>query len=115
DGEALRLGVWHPREALRARRVDVAAGRRADVARDRRAPAEVVGWRDVGQEVEALVVAKVRAGLDEAGGIDDEGRLAVRLDRADEPGDALGGHQPTPTLPGPARGRVPARAFPFRL
>jgi hypothetical protein len=53
------------------------------------APAQVVDRRDVGQEVEALLVAQVRARLDDAGGIDDERRLTVRLLALDEAGDAL--------------------------
>ncbi len=60
-----------------------------------RAPAEVVGGRDVREEVEALLVAEVRARLDEPRGVDDERRLAVRLLRLDEAGHAVEAHEAT--------------------
>ena len=62
------------------------------------APAEVVDGREVGQEVEALLVAEVRAGLDDAGRVDDERRLAVRLLALDEPRDAFEGQLATPRI-----------------
>ena len=87
DREALRLRQRDPREPLRAGHVNVAPRRRADVAGDLLlAPAEVVGRGDVGEEVEAVLVAQRRAGLDETCGIDDERRLAERLARLDDAG-----------------------------
>jgi hypothetical protein len=84
---------------LRAGQIEVAAACRADVAGDAvTAPAEVVGRRDVGQEVEALDVAQVRARLDQPRRIDDEGCLAVRLAGLDEAGDALVGQDATPRI-----------------
>jgi len=62
------------------------------------APAEVVDGRDVGQEVEALFVAEVRTGLDDAGRIDDERRLPVRVFALDEPGDAFERQLATPRI-----------------
>ena len=69
--------------------VEVAARRRADVPGDALlAPAEVVRGGDVAQEVEPLLVAEVRARLDEACRVDDEGRLAECLARLDDARDA---------------------------
>jgi hypothetical protein len=94
--EALRLRLWRLREALRAGQVEVAARGRPDVARDAVAPpSEVVGSRDVGQEVEALDVAEVFARLDEPGRVDDERGLTVSLAGLDEAGDALVGQLAT--------------------
>jgi hypothetical protein len=99
DGEPGRLRIRRSRVALRAQRVDVAAGRGAVVAGDlARAPAEVVDGRDVGEEVEALLVAEVRAGLDDPGRIDDERRLAVRVLALDEPGNPFEGQLATPRI-----------------
>jgi hypothetical protein len=65
-----------------------------DVARDAPfAPAEVVGGRDVREEVEPLLVAKVRADLDEARGVDDERALAVGLLDPFDTGDLAPGGQ----------------------
>jgi hypothetical protein len=75
---------------LRHRTVQVAALDGADVARDAvLAPAEVVGRRDVREEAEALLVAQVQACLDQPCALDDERRLAVRLDRLYESWDGL--------------------------
>jgi hypothetical protein len=99
DGEPGRLRLRRPRVALRAQRVDVAAGRGAVVAGDAAlAPAEVVDGRDVGQEVEALLVAQVRAGLDETCRVYDERRLAVRVLALDEPRNAFEGQLATPRI-----------------
>ena len=76
------------------------------------APAEVVDGRDVGQEVEALFVAEVRAGLDEASQVDDQRRLAVRLPALDEPGDSLEGQLATPRIS--YAGGTPALIFSWR-
>jgi hypothetical protein len=58
DREPSRLRLRRSRVALRTQCIDVTAGRRAVVAGDRAlAPAEVVDRRDVGQEVEAFLVA----------------------------------------------------------
>jgi hypothetical protein len=97
--EALRLRVRQLLQALRARSVQVAPVLRADVAGDAGAtPTEVIGRRDVGEEVEPLLVAQVRAGLDQPGGIDHERRLAVRLARLDEPRDGLEAQLATPRI-----------------
>jgi hypothetical protein len=84
---------------LRAGQVEVTAAGRADVAGDAEpAPAEVIRRRDVGQEVEALDVAQVRARLDQPRRIDDEGRLIVRLAGLNETGNALVGQDATPRI-----------------
>jgi hypothetical protein len=98
-GEALRLRLGQLRQALRTGRIEVTPRLVADVAGDARlAPSEVVGRGDVGKEVEALGVAEVQAGLDEARRIDDERRLAVRLSGLDEAGDSLVGQEATPRI-----------------
>ena len=86
--------------ALRHRLVEVAPVARAEVAGDTRvAPAEVVGGRDVREEVEALIVAEVETGLDDPGGIDDQRRLAVRFPCLDQPGDGcVQAHSATPRI-----------------
>ena len=91
----LGAGVrWKPCEpaALRSR---PAGG--ADVAGDPLgAPAEVVDAAEVGEHVEPLLVAQVRARLDDPRRVDDERRLAVRLERLDDPGYARRGVIPRP-------------------
>jgi hypothetical protein len=78
DREPLRLRLGQLLQPLRAGRVQVAAAAGADVAGDALlAPAEIVGRGDVGEEVVALLVAEVLAGLAQERGLDDEGRLAV--------------------------------------
>jgi hypothetical protein len=58
DGEALRLQLRQPLEALGRRRVQVATACRGDVSGDTlRAPAEVVGRTDVREEGEPLLVS----------------------------------------------------------
>ena len=91
--------------------MDVAAADRADVARDLLlAPAEVVGGGDVGEEVEAVLVAEERARLDEPGGVDDERRLAERLARLDDAGHAgVRRHSATPRIS--YAGGTPPRIF----
>jgi hypothetical protein len=97
--EALRLRLRRALEPLRAGPVQVAPGGVADVARDPAlAPAEVVGGGDVREEVEALLVAQVRARLDEPSGVDDERGLAVRLARLDETRNAFVGQEATPRI-----------------
>src|SRR5437867_12944519 len=76
------------------------------------APAEVVDGRDVGEEVEALLVPEVRAGLDDARRVDDERRLAVRLLALDEPGDSLVSQLATPRIS--YAGGTPALIFSWR-
>ena len=99
DGEAGRLGLGRAGEPLGRGLVQVAAGVRAEVAGDSAvAPAEVVDRRDVGEEVEALLVPEMQAGLDEARRIDDERRLAVRVLALDQPWDALEGQPATPRI-----------------
>ena len=99
DGEARRFRLGGARVPLGAERVDVAARRSAVVTGDLAlAPTEVVDRRDVGQEVEAFLVAEVGARLDQASGIDDERRLAVRVLALDEPGDSLKGQLATPRI-----------------
>jgi hypothetical protein len=99
DREARGLGLRRAREALRALRVEVAAGRGPVVAGDLAvAPAQVVDGRDVGEEVEAFLVAEMRAGLDQPGGIDDQRCLAVRLLALDEPWDSFEGQLATPRI-----------------
>jgi hypothetical protein len=61
-------------------------------------PAEIVRGGDVGEEVEAELVAQVEAGLDEARRVDDERRLAVGLLRLDEARHSLIGHEATPRI-----------------
>ena len=96
--KALRLRGGLPVVSLRSGRVQVAPRGRSDVAGDpARAPAQVVGRRDVGEHVEALL-AQVDAGLLEPGRVDDERRLAERLPRLDEAGDALEGQDATPRI-----------------
>ena len=93
EREALRLRLGTAPVPLRAGRVEVAAPGGADVAGDAElAPAEVVGRGDVGEHVEAFLVAQVRSRLEQPGGIDDERRLAERLARLDEPRHALVAH-----------------------
>ena len=88
--EPLRLRVGDAGEALRSRRARVAALGGAEVAGDALArPVEVVGGRDVREEVVALLVAEVQGGLDESRGLDDDGRLAVRALLLDEPGNGF--------------------------
>src|SRR2546421_1016961 len=73
--------------------VDVPARRSADVAGyPLRRPPEVVRRREVGEHVEPLLVAQVRARLDEPRGVDDQSRLAIRLPRFDQPGNRLEAH-----------------------
>ena len=92
---ALRAG----RGAVPAGQVQVAARRRSVVAGDSsRTPAEVVRGAEVGEEVEALGVAQVETGLDQAGRIDDQGRLAVLLLRLDQSGNALERQDATPRI-----------------
>jgi len=99
DREAGGLRLRRSCEPLRRRLVEIAASGRAVVAGDAGlSPAEVVGWRDVGEEVEALLVAEVGARLDEPRGIDDERRLVVRLRALDEPRDALVRQLATPRI-----------------
>jgi hypothetical protein len=99
DGEALRLRLRNPRVALRAGGVEVTAFVRADIPGDALlAPAEVVGGRDVGEEVEAELVAQVEAGLDEARRVDDERRLTVGLLRLDQAGYAAEIQEATPRI-----------------
>jgi hypothetical protein len=61
-------------------------------------PAEVVDRRDIGQEAEALRVAKVGARLEEPRGIDDERDLAVSLLALDEPRDSFERQLATPRI-----------------
>src|SRR5262245_43533253 len=99
DREPRRLRLRGARVALRAQCVDVSARGRAVVAGDRAlAPAEVVDRRDVGQEVEALLVAQIRTCLDEPGRVDDERRLVVRVLALDKPRDSLEGQLATPRI-----------------
>ena len=113
DGEPGRLGLRGSRVALCAHRVDVAAGRGAVVAGDLAlAPAEVVDRRDVGQEVEAFLVAQVCARLDDPRRIDDERGLAVRVLALDEARDALESQLATPRIS--YAGGTPALIFSWR-
>src|SRR4051794_8413442 len=48
------------------------------------APSPIVGRGGVGKEGEAALVADVVRGVDEPGGIDDDGRLAARLANLDQ-------------------------------
>jgi len=99
DREPRGLRLWRTRESLRAEGVEIPARVGPVVAGDPSlAPAQVVGRRDVGEEVEALLVAQVRAGLDEPGGIDDERRLAVGVLALDEPRDSFEGQLATPRI-----------------
>ena len=111
DREALRLGGGEAGEALRARVVEITAGRGPDIPGHRLlAPAEVVGGRDVAQHVEAELVAQVEARLDDARRIDDAGDLVERLARLDDSRDALVGHySATPRIS--YAGGTPARIF----
>jgi hypothetical protein len=89
DREALGLRQRKLLQPLGAGRVQVAAAARADVAGDAgRVPAEVVGGGDVGEEGVPLLVPEVLAGLAQARGLDDEGRLSVGLLRLEQPWDA---------------------------
>ena len=91
------FGLRRAGEALGRRLVQVAAGARPVVAGDAAlAPAEVVDRRDVGEEVEALLVTEVEARLEEPRRIDDERRLVVRVLALDQPGDALERQLATP-------------------
>ena len=86
--------------------------RGADVPGDTgRAPAEVVDARDVDERVVALDVTQVDARLDDPGRVDDERRLAVRLDGLDDAGDG-GAHSATPRIS--YAGGTPARIFSCR-
>ncbi len=113
DREARRLRLGSPRVALRAERVDVAAGGGPVVARDLvLAPAQVVDGRDVGEEVEPFLVTEVGACFDEPGRVDDERRLSVRVLALDEPGDSLEGQLATPRIS--YAGGTPALIFSWR-
>jgi hypothetical protein len=97
DGETRGLCLGGARIALGARRVEIPPGPGAVVAGDvPLAPPEVVDRRDVGQEVEALFVAKVDAGIDDPRRVDDERRLAERILALDEARDAFEGQLATP-------------------
>jgi hypothetical protein len=61
-------------------------------------PAQVVDRRDVGQEAESLLVAEVRASLDQPSGVDDECCLAVRILALDESRYSLEGQLATPRI-----------------
>jgi len=61
-------------------------------------PAEVVDSRDVGQEAEPLLVAEVRARLDQPSWVDDECRLAVSLLALDETRYSLERQLATPRI-----------------
>jgi hypothetical protein len=94
DREPLRLRLRCGARALGHRLVQVAAvGRPVIAGHADLAPAEVVRGRDVREEVEALDVTQMRAGLAYPGGIDYERRLAEREPGLDEAGDALVGTQ----------------------
>src|SRR5262249_36205895 len=108
--EALGLRLRQPLQAARRRTMEVAARRRAEVAGAAlRAPAEVVGRRDVGQEVEAELVPQMQSRLGEARRIDHERRLAVRLLELDEPGNAAVVQLATPRIS--YAGGTPASTF----
>ena len=93
EREALRLRLGAAAVPLRAGSVEIAAPGGADVAGDAElAPAEIVGRGDVGEHVEAFLVAQMRSRLEQPGGIDDERRLAERLACLDQPGHALVAH-----------------------
>jgi len=97
DGEAARLGPGQALEALRRRLVQVAAAWRADVTGDPfAAPAEIVGGGDVGEEVEAELVAQVARGFRQTGRVDDQCRLGLGLANFDEPGNAVVVQDATP-------------------
>jgi hypothetical protein len=97
DGEPGRLRLGRARVTLGAGCIQVSAGLRSVVARDLAlAPAEVVDRRDVREEVEALLVAQVEAGLEDPGRIDDESRLAVGVLALDEAGYSFVGQLATP-------------------
>src|SRR5215213_9997735 len=82
--------LFRSRLPLGHRPVDVTPGAGAVVAGDSLlAPAEVVDRCDVGQQIEALDVAEVRAGLDDARRVHDQRRLAEPELRLDEPGNAF--------------------------
>jgi hypothetical protein len=99
DCEACGLRIGSACVPLGAERVEVAARTGPVVAGDRpRAPAEVVDRRDVREEVEALLVAKVRARFDESWRVDDERDLAVRLLALDEAGDPFERQLATPRI-----------------
>jgi hypothetical protein len=99
DREASGLRLGRAREALGALGAEVASRLGSVVAGDLALPpAEVVDRRDVGQEVEALLVPEMRARLDEPSGIDDERRLAVRLLALDEPRDSFESQLATPRI-----------------
>jgi hypothetical protein len=82
-----------------AGQVEIAALGRTVVAGDSPgAPAQVVRGADVGEEVEALLVAEVLTSLDQAGRIDDQRRLAVRLLRLNQTRDAFKRQDATPRI-----------------
>ena len=113
DGEARRLGLRRPRVALGAQRVDVPARRSAEVPGDLAlAPPEVVDRRDVGEEVEALLVPKVEARLEEPRRVDDERRLAERVLALDKPRYAFERQEATPRIS--YAGGTPALIFSWR-
>src|SRR6266536_453568 len=101
DAEARALGLGQPGEAPGAGRVDVPAPCCALVARDlllRLRPAEVVRRREIGEEVEALLVAQVEARFAQAGRIDYQRRLAVGLVRFHQSRYSLKGQLATPRI-----------------
>jgi hypothetical protein len=84
---------------LGAHGIEVAARAGSVVAGDPAlAPAEIVDGRDVGQEVESLFVAEVRARLGDPRRVDDERRLAVGVLALDEAWYALERQLATPRI-----------------
>src|SRR6187200_264530 len=110
DREALRFRLGLLREAPGAGPVDVAPAAMSPVAgHGAVVPAEVVGSSDVGEEVEAALVAQVLRCLAKLRRLDDHGRFAAFLGHRCEPGDVGEVHDATPRIS--YAGGTPARIF----
>jgi hypothetical protein len=113
DGESGRLRLGGASKSLRAESVELATRLGPVIARDLAlAPAEVIDWSDVREEVESFLVAQIRAGLDEPGRIDDERRLAVRVLALDQARNSFEGQLATPRIS--YAGGTPALIFSWR-
>jgi hypothetical protein len=85
--------------ALRRRLVEIAPRARSDVAGDALlTPAEIVGGRDVGEEIEAEFVAQVTRSLGDPRRVDDDCRLPVCLAYLDDAGNAVEIQDATPRI-----------------
>src|SRR5215213_5632898 len=110
DREALRLRLRLSREPPGSGPVDVASLSMAPIAGNRAlVPAEVVGRGDVGEEVEAALVAQEFRRFPQPPCLHDHRGLAAVLGHRGEPGDVGERHEATPRMS--YAGGTPARIF----